>query len=62
MLVMELLPNMNPDMRIEIVDNYGAERTSAPAKWLEPRFLEREVHEISFHEGKIVIDLKGADE
>ena len=59
MLVMELLPVINRNMRIEITDINDGTKTCAPVSWLDPKYLEREIYEITFREGTIVIDLKG---
>lgn len=59
MLVMELLPVIDRNMRIEIIDITTGVKTSTPVLWIEPKYLEREIYAITFREGKIVIDLKG---
>lgn len=59
MLVMELLPVIDRNMRIEITDINDGAKTCAPVSWLDPKYLEREIYTITFREGKIAIDLKG---
>lgn len=59
MKVMELLPLVRKkDERIQIIDKYGAIRTCAPAEWLDPQYLERDIYQIYFYEGTIAIEVE----
>lgn len=58
MLVMELLSVLNRNMRVRIIDWFGAVKTSRPSYWVDPKYFTRKVHEINFHEDMVEIDLE----